>query len=963
MPVGEGMKNVTIAQPYMYLSLGGNIYEVSAMEPFQLVRETTMANYGSGDTTTGAGNWKYATVPSRPGTAPTSSSQTTLVTLYSYNALTGDQQVITDPSGMQQKTVQDALGRNVYSISNYNNFNETTEADTGDATDKSRDQVTKFIYNGAGQVKELIALDANGDGNQSDNQSTKYLYEDTVSASLRTNEIYPDSSDTSSSGSDQVKFQYNVAGDMTQSTDQRGTVIQYTFTNERRLELENVTTLGSGVDGHVRSKKRSYDSLARLEKYTSYANTGGTGTIRNELQYACDGLMNVTNIKQSHEGAATTPGTLGVTFSYDSTLSGGGSGDVYEYAYRRNKVTYPNGRAVFYDFDTANSGDIYSRMSKVRRMRETNVSGTILSEYNYTGGGRPAIVDMPQPKVKLDHFQGTSGTYAGWDRFGRTRQQFWTGYSGTANVDRIYYDYDYASNQLYSDIDSAIHSGNNRDQAYTYDSAHRLKTFDQGTLSGSTISGTPTQEQDWSLDGLGNWSNYVTKTSGTTALNQNRSVNKVNEIADITETTGPAWTTPGYDAAGSMTTIPQPGSPTASYAATYDAWHRLVKLANGGTTVAEYEYDATKQRIAKKVYASGVLDYEHHYYYNDNWQVLETFPETGENEELPVASYVWHPYYIDALLLRDYDEDADGIVVRYYYTQDVNFNVLSILSSTGTVLERYGYMPYGEAEVLTASFTADPDGLSDSANDITFTGQRYDSESRLMLYRHRYYHPVLGTFCSRDPVGYEGSQWNLYEYVGGRPTVATDPSGRFDVLGFDVLVPGSDPLMPGNQCRKRDPCEGGVEGWIRAKCALTCLTALKTPGEIQRIASDAESEGNKCANKAFQRTAANPHPIPNQAVRHCVASAYLRCNLGKPCARCLANQRELYQRTCTKQSCTLTQRGIANNNHGIDLERIRCGSECDDCVKAQNGGKLDNRPEIPDANNPDPECKKLPVPR
>jgi RHS repeat-associated protein len=422
-------------------------------------------------------------------------------------------------------------------------------------------------------------------------------------------------------------------------------------------------------------------------------------------------------------------------------------------------------------------------MSKVRRIRETNVSGTILSEYNYTGGGRPAIVDLPEPNVKLDHFQGTSGTYAGWDRFGRTRQQYWTGYSGTANVDRIYYDYDDASNRLYSDIDSAIHSGNNRDQVYTYDSAHRLKTFDQGTLSGSTITGTPTQEQDWSLDGLGNWSNYVTKTSGTTALNQDRAVNKVNEITDITESVGPAWVTPGYDAAGSMTTMPQPGSPTAGYTATYDAWHRLVKLANGGTTVAEYEYDATKQRIAKKVYASGVLDYEHHYYYNDDWQVLETFPETGENEELPVASYVWHPYYIDALLLRDYDEDADGIVVRYYYTQDVNFNVLSILSSTGTVLERYGYMPYGQAEVLTASFMADSDGLSDSKNDITFTGQRFDSESRLMLYRHRYYHPLLGTFCSRDPVGYEGSQWNLYEYVGSRPMISVDPDGKALILG------------------------------------------------------------------------------------------------------------------------------------------------------------------------------------
>jgi len=30
---------------------------------------------------------------------------------------------------------------------------------------------------------------------------------------------------------------------------------------------------------------------------------------------------------------------------------------------------------------------------------------------------------------------------------------------------------------------------------------------------------------------------------------------------------------------------------------------------------------------------------------------------------------------------------------------------------------------------------------------------------------------------SRDPIGYEGSQWNLYEYVGGNPLIGLDPSG------------------------------------------------------------------------------------------------------------------------------------------------------------------------------------------
>jgi RHS repeat-associated protein len=770
-------------------------------------RVTAMSNYGSGDTTAGAGSWKYAAVPSRPGTAPSSSSSTSLVTTYSYNALTGAREISTDPSGMQSKTVVDDLGRTIYSISNYNNFNDSTEANTGDATDKSRDQVTKFIYNGTGKLKELVALDANADGSLSDNQSTKYLYEHAVNASLVTNEIYPDSSDTASSGTDQVKFEYNLTGAKTKSTDQRGTVIEYTFTNERRLELEKVTTLGSGVDSLVQSKKMSYDSLARLEKYTSYSASNGTGTIRNELQYAYDGLMNVTTIYQSHEGAVNTSTSPKVVFGYDTTLSG----DVYAYGHRRNQVTYPDGRVVFYDFDTANPDYPFSKLSKVRRIRETNSSGTILAEYSYSGEGRLAISDLQEPDVKLDYFQGTSGTYAGFDRFGRTKDLYWKGYGSTADVDRFKYSYDYAGNRTSTDIDSAIYAGNNKDEVYTYDSAHRLKNFDEGTLSGSSISGTPVQEQAWSLDALGNWSNYVKKASGTTSLNQNRTVNPTNEITDITETIGPSWITPAYDAAGSMTTIPQPNSLTAGYTATFDAWHRLVKLANGATTVAEYEYDATKQRIVKSIYASGTLDHREHFYYNDNWQVTEIRKEvSGTEDPDPLSQYVWHPYYIDALILRDYDSDTDGTSVRYYYTQDTIFNVVSILNASGTVLERYGYTPYGQAEVLDANFSADSDGLSDMANDVTFTGQRFDVESGLMLYRHRYYHPVIGTFCSNDPIGYEGSKWNLYEYVESSPLVKTDPLG---------LAPARSPGGYGNYCgpTRAAACMKGPGGnWVPA---------------------------------------------------------------------------------------------------------------------------------------------------
>ena len=42
--------------------------------------------------------------------------------------------------------------------------------------------------------------------------------------------------------------------------------------------------------------------------------------------------------------------------------------------------------------------------------------------------------------------------------------------------------------------------------------------------------------------------------------------------------------------------------------------------------------------------------------------------------------------------------------------------------------------------------------------------------------------------CSRDPIGYEGSEWNLYEYVQGSPALLVDPSG--------MVPPWDGPLHP-----------------------------------------------------------------------------------------------------------------------------------------------------------------------
>ncbi|MBY0588589.1 RHS repeat-associated core domain-containing protein [bacterium] len=208
---------------------------------------------------------------------------------------------------------------------------------------------------------------------------------------------------------------------------------------------------------------------------------------------------------------------------------------------------------------------------------------------------------------------------------------------------------------------------------------------------------------------------------------------------------------------------------------TYDAWNRLVKVSEGSTTVAEYECDGLNRRIVKSL---GTGTVKEHFYFNEDWQELEVRKETsGTISANPFEQFVWHPYYIDALTTRFYDSDVSTGVVQHYFTHDANFNVTAAVDTSGNVVERYDYSPYGEPIFLDAKFDFDADSVSDIAHSRTYTGQRLDTETGLYQYRNRYYHAKLGRFISRDPIGYEGSQWNLYEYVGGRPTISVDPEG------------------------------------------------------------------------------------------------------------------------------------------------------------------------------------------
>ena len=660
-------------------------------------------------------------IPTRPTSAPTTSANTSLVSVYAYYSDSGLLQTVTDPVGTVTKTFYDNLGRKTYLAQNWQNF---VPPSTG--TGNPNDRVTQYVYYGPTELQQLVAMDPNGDGNLSDNQVTTYQYTDPVDAARVTTVIYPDSSSTT--------LAYNVDGSRSQRTDPRGTVLTYAYTNNRLVASESATTLGTGVDSTIQSIVHTYDNLNRPQNITSYSGTAGTGTLVNDIQYSYyDSLYKVATSYQEHYGAVNTSTSLNVQYTYDTTANG----SIYSNQLRLLTDVHPNGRVIYYDYGSSSpSTAAYSATSTVREIWDGSPSGTGLAVYDYNGAGsRLAIATYPQPSFKLDHFEGTSGTYAGLDRFARIVDQYWAGFGSTSDVDRVHYAYNYAGDRIYRQIDPAIFSAETMDQAYTYDGLYRLLTSQVGTLSGTTISGTPATQESWTLDGLGNWAGYVTQASSTVNLNQVRTASPTNEISGISASVGSTWATPAYDLGGNMTTIPIPANPAGSYTAVYDAWNWLVSLSNGSTTVATYSYDGLNRRVIKGIYVSGALDHKEHAYFNENWQILEVRKEvSGVISANPLEQYVWHPFYNDAAVLRDYDASTSGSPTRYFYAFDANFNATSCTTSAGSVAERDYYSPYGVLTYLNASFSPLATQASQIANALSYTGRPVDVESGMYDY-------------------------------------------------------------------------------------------------------------------------------------------------------------------------------------------------------------------------------------
>lgn len=690
----------------------------------------------------------------RPAVVPTRSDNV-LVTETFYDANTGRAYRSVDPAGKDHRTFFDALGRTTKTIANY--VSGTPAAATPD-----RDVTVEMTYHASGQVATMTAKNlATGD------QVTRYVYgtsKTSVAPLVHRNdvlvcEIYPDSDDLENTSgvmqngadgvADRVEFQYNRTGELIWKKDQNGTIHIYEFDNLGRLIHDRVTTLGSGVDGSVRRISTAYDVIGNVKIITSYNSaTVGSGNVVNEVKYEYDANGLLAKEYQNPSGAATTS-SLYVGYSYDATKSG----ELFTKRLRPTSVRYPSAQVVNYTYGTSGSvDDLLNRFTVVKN------GTTNLAEYTDMGVATPAIVKYSQPNLTLDY------TSAGAvDRFGRITDHAWKNSSGTALV-QIKHGYDRVGNRLYREDAAAANAGKSFDELYAYDGMNQVTDMQRGKLNATKngIASGKSYEDNFTFDATGNFATYKQdKTGGGFTLTQNRTHTKANEIATIAGV--PTYV--ANDANGNMTKVPQPDNWSAAFNLVYDAWNRLVTLKDTTNTmiIVEYRYDGMNRRVLRKKYANGTLSETRGVYFNRQWQCVEEYVGTG-----CTARYFWGQRYIDDLIMRQRG-------ATHYVLADANWNVTAYVDTSGVVQERYAYSSFGKLYLFDAAFvsrSASPVGVTHA-----FTGQVFDGETGLMLYRNRVYHPTLGRFVQRDPIGYSAGDENLYRYIWNTPIIYMDIFG------------------------------------------------------------------------------------------------------------------------------------------------------------------------------------------
>ena len=255
-----------------------------------------------------------------------------------------------------------------------------------------------------------------------------------------------------------------------------------------------------------------------------------------------------------------------------------------------------------------------------------------------------------------------------------------------------------------------------------------------------------------------------------------------------------------YDSRGRLQ-VRRDASGTTRY--DYDPYGNLRSVELPSRTV-RYLADPLGRRIARDVEGTRT----HAWVYGEGLAPLGQLDASGRLEVTFI--YLTRDWVPDLALHRD------GTLYRV--VSDPIGSVRAVIDlTTGAVVQRYEYSPFGEIE------------RAEETRDIVpfrFAGGLYDELTGLTRFGARDYDARLGRWTAKDPIGFAGGDSNLYGYVANDPVNYFDPSGLLaDTVSDGAAVIGSCFVAP-----IRDALAGCGNGSAHAaRCAMS-LAAFVIPG-------------------------------------------------------------------------------------------------------------------------------------
>lgn len=194
---------------------------------------------------------------------------------------------------------------------------------------------------------------------------------------------------------------------------------------------------------------------------------------------------------------------------------------------------------------------------------------------------------------------------------------------------------------------------------------------------------------------------------------------------------------------------------------------RRVNLPDG--RVIDYLIDGRNRRIGKSINGTRIQAF----LYQDELRPVAELDGSG----VVVSRFVYA---------------GSGNVPAYFVKSGLTYRIITdhlgsvrlvIDTMSGTIAQRVDYDEFG--------------GVLQDTNPgfqpFGFAGGLYDRDTKLVRFGKRDYDPESGRWTTKDPIGFNGGDTNLFAYVGSNPSNFTDPNGEFLVpvaVGIAAFIGG-----------------------------------------------------------------------------------------------------------------------------------------------------------------------------